>query len=461
MAFSEPLSSKLVFFQKFLHPSWLAGIISVGFHGVLFAAGPTFPSLGFNDLVEPELEAERRNVPLVELSAAEQARLPDFSRPFYDFNNFDDLEPLSPLFNGDELPSPGKTDSSPGSIPSPFNRRQPTPTPSYRIPFGITHLESRPRTRIPSSPSSDAATESDEGKNSTATTDGEATPRRQGTAADLESATANSDPTTTPEDTDVAAGSNPTEVMTLEERLQAYAYDGTDTELEEAETRFDDWLAVGETWAEELDMEEDFAPTRGLQLGTAATQPSDGETTDGDTADDERENTIVQAPIELPIDYEQGICLTKDPQKGLIGAWVSPAGELLGEPEVIRSTGYAGINQQAIRYIETLDFSSVTSFTGYQFEVVVNYNPEGCINMGHLLETGDRPTPADTNHTDPTPNPDDNEAATTPSDDASPPAAAGESDDEDEDAEAVEPNQPPEAESSDSNEESAPAEKNS
>jgi hypothetical protein len=62
---------------------------------------------------------------------------------------------------------------------------------------------------------------------------------------------------------------------------------------------------------------------------------------------------------------------------------VSPAGELLGEPAVIRSTGYLGLNQQAIAYIEALDFSTVESFTGYQFEVLVTYEPENCVEVGN------------------------------------------------------------------------------
>lgn len=132
MTANSPLSSRFNW-RQFLQPTWLAGAISVGFHGVLFAAGPTFPSLGFEQLTEADLEAERRNVPLVELTAAEQERLPDFSNSFYNFDEFGSLDPLSPLFEGDNssggdrvinsepLLSPGRNNSPPSAYNLPFN----------------------------------------------------------------------------------------------------------------------------------------------------------------------------------------------------------------------------------------------------------------------------------------------------------------------------------------------------
>jgi hypothetical protein len=39
---------------KLCQPTWLAGLISVGFHGVLFAASPTFTGLDLNTLTEPD-----------------------------------------------------------------------------------------------------------------------------------------------------------------------------------------------------------------------------------------------------------------------------------------------------------------------------------------------------------------------------------------------------------------------
>lgn len=403
MADVSKSSSNRPAYRNWLNPSLLAGVISVGFHGVLFAAGPSFPNLGFNGLVEPELEAERRNVPLVELSEAEQARLPDFSgRSPFDFDTFDDsfndFESLPPLFSSDDLQMDDGSDSAiAGSAPSPLTRRRSVPTPSYRIPFGITSLEPRQRS-VPlpsrSQPSGNAALpkpgEGGETPPNPPANGTENTPD-DGTAADL-APLPNRDGEAPRSSADIARGSNPTEVMSLEERLQAYTYDAADTDPEAAQERFTEWLTVGSGFAEELAIsEEEFAiaaenalkaPEEDAEVTPAADAAEEDDATTSPDDATAAENQLIRAPIELPIDHEQRICLAKEPQKGLIGAWVSPAGELLGEPEIIRSTGYTGLNQQAIQRIRTLDFSSVDRFTGYQFEVIVNYNPENCVNFG-------------------------------------------------------------------------------
>jgi hypothetical protein len=376
-----PSSNPLQWLKR-LQPSWLAGILSVGFHGVLFAAGPSFPSLGFNGLTEPERAAEKRNVPLVELSPAEQQRLPDFDQSFYSFDSFEDLEPLTPLFESDTdmdtdpetlLPKPGRS----------LLDNPPLPTPSSRIPFGITSLEPRPRRPTTSLPplvqtprplpqpntaAPGAGTPPPElpaGTNPQPNTP-ETTATRQPapdepSAADLELRPVNPDENAADESPAIAARGNPTEVLTLEERLLAYSYDVAGTTEEDAVVLWDDWLAAGQDFAEELELPWE-APE----------------------SDEPDEEGLLKAPIELPIDYTQQFCLAKEPHKGLIGAWVSPEGLLLGEPFVLRSTGYSGLNRQAMQYIKTLDFSTVQAFTGYQFEVVVDYDPENCTELGRL-----------------------------------------------------------------------------
>jgi hypothetical protein len=380
-----------------LSPSWLAGIISVGFHGVLFAAGPSFPSLGFNGLTEPELAAEKRNVPLVELSPAEQERLPDFDRSFYSFDSFEDLAPLTPLFESD-LEGTGVDDSLSKPLPT-LRDNRPLTTPSARLPFGITTLETwrRPTTTLPPlaqtpRPLPQASPAPPElGTLPPAlppgTTPQSGGPNRPGnpdepSAADLERQPTDPDGSAGDADgTAIAARRNPTEVLTLEERLLAYSYDATATTEEDATLLWDDWLAAGEAWAADLEIPFEL--------------PADPEPTEGAAAVDDA--GLLQAPIELPIDYTQQFCLTKEPHKGLIGVWVSPEGGLLGEPVVLRSTGYSGLNRQAMQYIQTLDFSAVQAFTGYQFEVVVDYDPENCTELGQFQPSssgevaGDRP----------------------------------------------------------------------
>lgn len=360
-----PASNQQLGWRRFLRPSWLAGVISVGFHSVLFAAGPTFPGLGFSDLVEPEQAAEKRNVPLVELTAAEQARLPDFSNSLYNFDAFSDLEPLDPLFSGQSSPDDSES-SDEENLPSPFSRTRSFPVPSASIPFGITSLDSRSRPRRSPLPSASGTTAASEAKpnNTEETENAESSnataPDNEPSADDLIAPL----PGQSEDGTEIAVGSDPSEVMTLEELLQAYTYDAANTESEDIQARFDEWLEAGRTFAEELDIDNE------IEIAAA------------DLETEASENSVLRELVELPIDYEQQLCLSEEPQKGLIGAWVSPDGELLGEPEVLQSTGYAGLNQQAIRYIKTLDFSTVETFTGYRFEVVVSYDPENCREFG-------------------------------------------------------------------------------
>ncbi|MDB9525814.1 hypothetical protein PN498_07440 [Oscillatoria sp. CS-180] len=388
---SKDQPSKARNFRRFLHPSWLAGAISIGFHSVLFAASPTFQGLAFNDLIQPEPEAEQRDVPLIELSAAEQQRLPDFSGSLYSFDTFNDLESLSPLIEGDELrSSAGDSPTARGSS-SPLTRRRSVNT--QRIPFGVTNLESRLRDY---SGTSSGGRTSNQNEADAAATD-QAT--ADGSAADLEAnssdATADtSEGQASSENIAALPDTNPTEVMNLEETLLAYTYDETGTAQEESDVQREAWLEVGQTHAEALGSEGPAMADAAEETEDEAeeTAPTEqGQVSDEETPDaaegpaDAAENSpadIVKEPIELTIDHSQGVCLTEAPQPGLVGAWIGPNGTLLDKPEVLRSTGYPGFNNQAVEYIQTLDFSSVNALTGYQFAILVEYDAENCVNLG-------------------------------------------------------------------------------
>ena len=376
-------------FRAFLTPAWLAGILSVGFHGVLFAAGPTFSSLEFDPLAEAEESAERRNVPLVELTAAEQERLPDFSGSVYNFDGFSDLEPLSPLFGGSSGGNNRGGDRGLNSQPLLSPRNGANPPSGSRLPFDIAPLQRGRNSPFPFSSGALPPVQQNGGAPPPGSTATGAAKPPAGNNAGAESNQPGADAlrpesgeleVSPQEEAEIAANSNPTDTLTLEERLQAYAFDSTNTETAAIESRYGEWLTTGQALATDLEIGDAAAIQSAFEEATAAgiltAVPEAGD------ADDTVAGGIVQRPIELTLDYGAGICLTKDPQKGLIGAWVGPEGKLLGDPEVIRSTGYLGLNQQAIRYIKTLDFSTVESFTGYQFEVVVNYDPDNCVNVG-------------------------------------------------------------------------------
>ncbi|NJN90936.1 MAG: hypothetical protein HC878_11555, partial [Leptolyngbyaceae cyanobacterium SL_5_14] len=77
-------------------PVWIATALSVGAHGLFWAALPILPSSSFTE--EPD---DQRTVGVVELSSEEQARIPDFSTPSLELPPLSesDLYSLTPLPN--------------------------------------------------------------------------------------------------------------------------------------------------------------------------------------------------------------------------------------------------------------------------------------------------------------------------------------------------------------------------
>ncbi len=276
----------------------------------------------------------------------------------------------------------------------------PTPAPS-RFPFGITTLEPRPRPALPTSPQPDS-TPSPESADSATAPDADTDPAAsdEGTAADL--APLPEAAAETLDRTDIARGSRPTEVMTIEDWLQAYTYDrAAEIEPADLQERFGDWLNIGRTLATELAVEDDFVIAANSQsdllsnddTSEATEEPNDepepvsiDDETEALPEAPEAEGTL-RSPIVLEINRDRWVCLARSPQTGLLGAWVSPEGALLGEPEVIRSTGYEGFNRQAIERIQTLDFSTVEQLAGYQFEVQVNYDADNCLPLEQVAPT--------------------------------------------------------------------------
>ncbi|MBE7380779.1 MAG: hypothetical protein F6J95_005150 [Leptolyngbya sp. SIO1E4] len=368
MAPSQATQSKKRWPRRLLSPSWLAGIISIGFHGGIFAAGPTFSGLNFNTMVEPDPAAETRNVPLIELTPEEQQNLPDFSQSFYNFDSFGELEPLDPFIGEDsEAAIDDKIETSQSSDLSTF-----TPSPPLR--FSIAPFESRPQTVTPPPPPQTesntenndaevAAPADDNAETSEAAPEDEAAPQNPETpndaldnaesvppetsAADLELRPRDpaADADDAPENSDQVAAADSDDRSPLEERFQAYAYDATDTTDEDLEERLATWL------------EESTPLVNNSPIATAT-------------------------PVKLPVEYGQRLCLPTPPHEGLMAALISAEGEILEEPKILRSTGYRFINEQATQFIETLDFSSVERPTAYQFEVVVAYDPDICIDLG-------------------------------------------------------------------------------
>lgn len=387
-------------YKYLLKPSWLAGIISVGFHSALFASGPTFTGLNFKTLVEPE-PFDQRQVPLIELSAAEQARLPDFSNAFYNFDTFNSLDfsDGSVLGQRPELsvePESGNSaagsEFSGGAFPNPVLERTFTLPPPITLSPPPTDTGSRlPEVTTPATDPEVADSTAAEGElpvlpersepvalgDPPEVTDGasdgdEETPEKEPGAADLAREPAN--PETAVANPDPPLEEIP-ETQTATDRVraqfQAYVYDETGTTDEAAASRLEMWLEEGETLANTLEIPAD-----------AEVEP-------------------IEDPIEIFFEYGQRPCLSEDPHGGLIAVWLSPEGAL-GDPVLVKSTGYPFINQQALEVIsqqaveivQTQESEAIGPLAGYQFAINVDYDSDVCIDLRRAKDRSSSDIPA-------------------------------------------------------------------
>ncbi len=360
--------------RHLLHPTWLAGIISVGVHGGLFAAGPTFEGLNFKAIAELDLPEEQRQVPLVELTAAEQARLPDFSQPFYSLENFGELEPLNPLVFGEGAGNPeiGKTSPSPfrgsnnrSGITSPSDEPSSgSRTPDYTIvnpngPPPDLSIFSSPNDSILSSGEEadtlEETSEETEGDTPAAeNSDSEDTSNNanEPSAEDLQTETASSE-TPEPSAPNIAeffAQGNSIEDLTEETQFEIFTT-YNDASTTDEDERYEDWILRSKRAYDNPQLE--FF---------------------------ESEPLLLQPP-------EPQYCLQPEPQNGLVGALVDPEGNLLGQPEILGSTGYLGFNLQAAQIVRAQPFEPTKSVAAYRFPVIVEYDAENCVAVPEIKDS--------------------------------------------------------------------------
>ena len=361
-------------------PQWIAAFLSVGFHVVLFAAGPSFSSLGAAALGGSDPEGEARQVPLLELTPEEQSRLPDFSTPAYSLfpEGNDDLFSLFPP-SGDSLPldSDLPFDSS-LSIPTPRLPSSPFPTGispylgSTRPPIAISPR----RSTLPPIPRSSGlngpptAVDPDAG---TETPRAAAPGRPAGEAADLMPEGSGSE---NGADRGANGGSAP---------LAAAPTPGQASDLL-ARHEYDD----AQTSADEVD------------IAKAAWRQSLREKLGDNIAE-------VEEPIVLPITTPGRICMSPEPTNGLLGLVAVPneAGDgLTLVTSVLKSTGYTLLNQraeQALRGLEQQtdeEGGALQPNTLYQVVLDVDYDSETCVSREALLQSrtadsDDSETPAE------------------------------------------------------------------
>ncbi len=361
-------------------PQWIAVILSLGFHGALFAAGPSFSSLNMNALGGDIPEQERRQVPLIELTPEEQSRLPDFSGSAYSLfpdeaNPFElfppsgsslplnpDPETVAPARPASPRPTPGSGSVAVGISPYRAPQRPsiflPRRSPLSTLPNGSTFSNGIPVPQVTRTPSPSP----EDGPSTTTTVepDGFDGP----TASDLalanpegQSGSESSTPLSAANGEGGETASNP-----LDQQLADLAYRPENTTEEEGEANLEAWQAsLEERLPGELDQAEE--------------------------------------PIEMEFPYVQRLCLDPEPSDALIGLLALPTAEgddLELFPQVLKSSGYPFLDQEAMVALNDLKAAPETDDAEqapglepavlYQVQVNVEYDAATCIDRESLLE---------------------------------------------------------------------------
>lgn len=356
-------------------PQWIAALLSVGFHGVLFAASPSFSSLSVAALGNDQADAEERQVPLIELTPDEQGRLPDFSTPAYSLypEGNDDLFSLFPPA-GDSLPFDTDTEALRSSLSAPPSRLPSSAFPSSISPFGAgrTSIVIPPRRgSLPPIPSGStlrrpAATSPAEGAESAASTPTATTSDRPtGGAADLMPGQGSGSEGGT-ERSQTTAALNP---------------DAPNPDAPRAEQASDLLARVEYSDTQTSTAEVEIAKAAWLQ-----------------TVKEKLGDTLAEAPepITLQVPYSGRLCLSPEPTDGLLGLVALPDEEIEGLKlwtSVLKSTGYPFLNQAAEQALQGLqqedDGESETLEPNLLYQVVVDieYDSESCISREALLQS--------------------------------------------------------------------------
>ncbi len=373
---------------KVIGPTGVAVLLSVGAHAALLAAGPR-TDFSFEALsrAAQAADAEETIVPLVQLTPAEQSRLPNFAQPRLQPPGSADFGSLSlpsglPFVPNTSIPK-GRTipaDPFPSATLPRTTVQSRTAFPRQALSFPLStppagssiQRNTSPLSILPDPPTADlpdlpAGEENspDPSQNSGSTQSGgaadllpqvepsisiaEAIARAEGNRSAQVPDIGDRLPSSqqgegTPEATQIPVDA-PTGVAVAPAQgnasrlLESFRYDDTDTSTAAAEANAAEWLAA--------------------------------------TADGKRD--IVTDSVELTIDSEFKTCLKENPpDDGLIGVVVNPDGTQ-EDLTVLKSTGYDVLNRQAIDAVERNDFGTPAVPTQYQVQIAVTYNPSGCV----------------------------------------------------------------------------------
>lgn len=374
-------------------PPAIAAILSVGIHGALFAVGPTFASLGVENISSadfPELQ-ERPEVPLMELSPEELNQLPDALNPnaVTPSGNIDpELQDLlNSLGSGSTSGLSGSSSSSSATRPKTSDATPPSVlwpqsiwSPEILSPplgdgsSGGSSGGNRPSTGIPGGASGSTSTPSTSGTRTAPGNTAGAKPADSPAPDGDTPANAEGDaPTNDPDQPSTSADDLKTpsaDSAPLNEGDQVAARGNRTNDEEDAESALQAYLQARQ-YHEDLTAAEDVEAAR--DDWTTAVREASG-------IDDLEAEQVVR--LEMP--YGRRNCLNPKPNDALVGILLEPEKGLVGDPTLLKSTGYPFLNEEAIAAIAQMDLPEVQKPTALQLEVKVIYDPEVCVDLGAI-----------------------------------------------------------------------------
>jgi hypothetical protein len=379
---------------SFKSPYGIAVLASVGVHGVLFAFGPSMTQSSMASLTGKEGEESERTVPLVQLSPTEQNRLPDFSTPQLPFNlgreesTLTDPPPLPSLSVTPgrrpvtpRLPSPSTSLNPGGQLPGNSAFRTPFFTspniPTFRIP-----APSRPAIVLPprsnpeeTSPSATPNRPDSTGENSAIT--GEQARALAVEAEDAARQATQNNVDTSSSTPNMATALEGAHNATAEGSTATPAPNGSDTET----------MAVAPSPGPQTEVAKLLQGLVFEVSGTTAEEATEALTTwlaEAQTAVGETE--LLTAETTLSMDSQIRVCVENPPLDGIIGILVASDGQPLGDPQLLKSTGYATLNQAATNAVSSAAFETADSPTAYTFKIDVSYDADNCVQANQLIQ---------------------------------------------------------------------------
>ncbi|MEO0539964.1 MAG: hypothetical protein AAFZ80_03755 [Cyanobacteria bacterium P01_A01_bin.105] len=390
-------------------PYGVAAIASISFHGVVFALGSTLSGVSIASFGEGADDATDATVPLVELSAAEQGRLPDFSarRTFTGRVPVPSTTPPSlPIQRTPQRSRVGTAQRSTGlrqSSPSLLNRPRTTPRPratprSRSNPYAWN--DSTRIARIPLPPN-------------LAGQGLPVPPDRRPAESPAESSSESTSPGTTSNQAAGNTGANGTGLPTLPNSTPGEGSELSLEGLQNPQSVDENEQASGEQATGDIPdepgegsgveaPEDDQDPEElasndpdpeqirlnqlrdSLKWDATGTEAGATEVSAWMANLQRGDETIVAAEATQGIDANIRVCVENPPTNAIVGVLVQPDGAI-ADTTLIKRTGY-DVTDQAALNAAAAAVAPGEQPTAYQVNVSVGYEADTCVNPGDVLE---------------------------------------------------------------------------